>query len=78
MEKLISISDTGIGTDTTEPDKLFEVDKTHRTGTNGEKGTGLGLVICKEFVNNNNGKIWAEPNKPQGTIFHFTLPTAQN
>jgi len=75
-EVTISIADTGIGTETQELDKLFELDKTHHTGTNGEKGTGLGLVICKEFVNNNKGKIWAEPNKPQGTIFHFTLPTA--
>jgi signal transduction histidine kinase/ligand-binding sensor domain-containing protein len=77
-EITISIAYTGIGTDIKETDKLFEVDKTHRTGTNGEKGTGLGLIICKEFVKNNNGEIWVEPNKPQGTIFHFTLPAAKN
>lgn len=77
-EVTVSIADTGIGTDTKNSDKLFELGNTLRLGTNGEKGTGLGLVICKEFVKNNRGKIWAEPNKPKGTIFHFTLPATNH
>ena len=77
-EVTVSIADTGIGTDTKNSDELFELGNTLRLGTNGEKGTGLGLVICKEFVKNNRGKIWAEPNKPKGTIFHFTLPATNH
>jgi signal transduction histidine kinase/ligand-binding sensor domain-containing protein len=77
-EVKISISDTGIGLTGEETLNLFEIDKSNRNGTSGEKGTGLGLVICKEFVEKNNGEIWAEPNKPSGTIFHFTLPAANN
>ncbi len=77
-EVKISIADTGIGINEKDAEKLFDLDKINRNGTSGEKGTGLGLVICKEFVHNNNGKIWAEPNQPKGTIFHFTLPSAHN
>ena len=77
-EVTVSIADTGVGIDKIDSTQLFEVDKVNRNGTLGEKGTGLGLVICREFVNSNHGKIWAEPNKPRGTIFHFTLPTALN
>lgn len=77
-EITVSIADTGIGISDTEAEKLFDLNKIHRTGTRGEKGTGLGLVICKEFIQNNKGRIWAEPNSPEGTIFHFTLPASQN
>ncbi|MGC9353915.1 MAG: ATP-binding protein, partial [Mariniphaga sp.] len=77
-EVTISIADTGIGIEKNDAARLFDLDKVNRAGTRGEKGTGLGLVICKEFVNNNNGRIWAESNKPQGTVFHFTLPAAHN
>jgi len=45
-----------------------------RKGTSGETGTGLGLLICQEFINKNKGKIWATPNQPKGTVFNFTLP----
>lgn len=77
-EVTVSIADSGIGIDENDPDKLFEPDKVNRKGTQGEKGTGLGLVISKEFIKNNHGKIWAEANQPTGTIFRFTLPTAQH
>ncbi len=76
-EVIVSVADTGIGLREEEYLKLFEVEKTSRAGARGEKGTGLGLVICREFVEKNNGKIWAEPNHPEGTIFHFTLPVNQ-
>jgi signal transduction histidine kinase len=63
-------------------DSLFQID-THRTtpGTAGEKGTGLGLMLCKEFVEKNNGKIWIESRPDKGTTFSFSIPrvsTSQN
>lgn len=71
---LVSIADSGIGLTPAQIDKLFDVEVIRRNGTSGEIGTGLGLVICLEFINKNNGKIWATQNRPNGTIFHFTLP----
>lgn len=76
-EVIVSVADNGIGLSEEGSLKLFEIEKTSSTGVRGEKGTGLGLVICREFVEKNNGKIWAEPNYPKGTIFHFTLPVNQ-
>jgi two-component system sensor histidine kinase/response regulator len=43
-------------------------------GTNNEKGSGLGLLLCREFVEMHNGKIWAENNENKGTTFYFTIP----
>ncbi|MBW6536417.1 MAG: hypothetical protein K0B11_15515 [Mariniphaga sp.] len=77
-EVKISISDTGIGLSEKDLLHLFELEKMNRAGTEGEKGTGLGLIISKEFIEKNNGKIWATNNSPQGTIFHFTLPKLKN
>jgi signal transduction histidine kinase len=54
--------------------QLFNLNKKSRNGTQGEKGTGLGLIICKEFIERNSGKIWVTPNQPKGTVFHFSLP----
>lgn len=77
-EVMISIADSGIGLTLAQIDKLFDVGVTRRNGTSGEKGTGLGLLICREFINKNNGKIWATQNHPNGTIIHFTLPIKNN
>lgn len=73
-EVTVKISDTGIGLNPDETKILFEIGKISRTGTLGEKGTGLGMIICKDFLENNYGKIWAIPNNPKGTTFFFTLP----
>ncbi|HPE74456.1 MAG TPA: two-component regulator propeller domain-containing protein [Draconibacterium sp.] len=73
-EVIIQIADSGIGLNEEETGKLFEIDKKTRRGTGGEKGTGLGLIICKEFIEKNFGKIWVTPNNPKGTIVHFTIP----
>jgi signal transduction histidine kinase len=47
-------------------------------GTNDEKGTGLGLVICKEFVEQNGGTIYAESSPGEGSTFYFTIPKISN
>jgi PAS domain S-box-containing protein len=70
----ISIRDTGIGMPKTMGDRLFELgEKTGRQGTDGELSTGLGLLLCKEFVNKNGGRIWVESEEGVGSTFSFTL-----
>lgn len=73
----VSVSDTGIGMSQENIEKLFRLD-THVTtlGTSQEKGTGLGLILCKEFVENNDGRIWVESEQGKGSSFKFTLPKA--
>ena len=71
----ISISDTGIGIHKEYIDKLFRLDDSYkRPGTGGEAGTGLGLIICKEFIEKNGGKIWVESEPDRGSRFIFTIP----
>ncbi len=73
-EIVIAISDNGIGIEATRLEKLFRIDESYSTpGTNSEKGTGLGLILCKEFVEKNGGKIWVESKEGMGTTFYFTL-----
>ena len=71
----ISITDTGIGMSTDNLDKIFKLDESFSTmGTGREKGTGLGLILCKEFVEKNGGEIWVKSELNKGSIFTFTLP----
>jgi PAS domain S-box-containing protein len=71
----ISISDNGTGIVLSELDKLFNIAQVRTTnGTAGEKGTGLGLMICKEFIEMHNGRIWVESECGKGTKFIFTIP----
>lgn len=71
---IVQISDNGIGIKQEDLTNLFSVDKTFSTtGTSGEKGTGLGLLICKELVNKNGGEIFVESKPGQGTRFTFNL-----
>jgi signal transduction histidine kinase len=71
----ISVIDNGIGMDKKMLDKLFMISvKESREGTAEEKGTGLGLILCKEFAEKNNGRIWAESEVGKGTTITFTLP----
>lgn len=73
----ISVTDTGIGMSSEDMDKLFRIDVHHTTiGTSKEKGTGLGLIICKEFIDKNGGKIRVESKPGKGSAFIFTLPKA--
>ncbi|MBI9067426.1 MAG: CHASE domain-containing protein [Salinivirgaceae bacterium] len=75
----ICISDTGVGMSLDVLNNLFSEDATISTlGTNNEKGTGLGLLICKEFVAKHHGKIWAESEAGIGSKFYFSLPKKQS
>ena len=71
----ISIKDTGIGMNQQMIDNLFRIDvRTTRKGTEGELSTGLGLLLCKEFIEQHDGKIRVESSEGIGTIFNFSLP----
>lgn len=70
----VKISDSGIGMDEELLSKLFRInEKTSRNGTDGELSTGLGLLLCREFIEQCGGQIWAESITGEGSIFHFTL-----
>jgi signal transduction histidine kinase len=75
----IAVSDTGIGLTGETMEKLFRIDADLSTrGTDNEKGTGLGLFLCKEFVEKHGGKIWAESIPGNGSTFKFILPLNNN
>ena len=72
----VSISDTGIGIPAEIIPKLFVVgEKIGSRGTEDEPSTGLGLVLCKEFVEKHGGKIWVESEENLGSTFYFSLPS---
>ncbi|SFC95118.1 PAS domain S-box-containing protein [Algibacter lectus] len=74
-EHLISVIDSGVGISKDDLEKLFHLDKSHTTaGTNDESGTGLGLILCKDFIDYHKGKIWAESEVGVGTNMRFCLP----
>jgi len=71
----VSVADSGLGMDKDSLKQLFKVDVNVSTkGTKGEKGTGLGLLICKEMVEKNGGRIWVESEPGKGSTFYFTIP----
>ncbi|MEI7980868.1 MAG: PAS domain S-box protein [Bacteroidota bacterium] len=71
----ISVKDTGIGMNEETFENLFRFNtQTSRRGTDGEPSSGLGLIICKEFVEKHGGKLWLESEEGMGSTFHFTLP----
>jgi PAS domain S-box-containing protein len=70
----IKISDSGIGMTPELISKLFQInEKTSRPGTEGEPSTGLGLLLCKEFIEKHNGKIWVESEVGKGSTFSFII-----
>ncbi|MBC8006059.1 MAG: tetratricopeptide repeat protein [Verrucomicrobia bacterium] len=76
-QAIISIHDTGVGISKQDMENLFQLDsKVKRRGTNNEDGSGLGLILCKEFVTINKGKLWVESIPGSGSTFHFTIPCA--
>lgn len=71
----VAVADTGIGMDENMLHKLFNLNEyTNRQGTEGELSTGLGLILCKEFVEKHNGRIWVESEAGKGSTFHITIP----
>lgn len=72
---VVSVADTGVGMSQEVMDKLFRIDAKHSTkGTANEKGTGLGLILCREFVEKNGGKIWVTSEEEKGSVFSFSIP----
>jgi two-component system, sensor histidine kinase and response regulator len=74
-EVIVSVKDTGVGISEARLKKIFDKDQPEQTfGTNKESGSGLGLILCKDFVEKNGGKIWVESKEGVGTTFSFTIP----
>jgi signal transduction histidine kinase len=70
-----AVSDNGMGIDDNVLSRLFRIDEQISTvGTEGESGSGLGLILCKEFVEKNNGKIWCDSIAGKGSTFYLSLP----
>ncbi len=70
-----SVQDTGIGISADDCNKIFKINFAHTTeGTNKETGTGIGLILCKEFIDRHKGKIWVNNKVNIGSIFHFSIP----
>jgi signal transduction histidine kinase len=74
----VVVIDTGIGISAEEAENLFRIDKSTSTaGTAGETGTGLGLILCKEFIEKNGGSIWVKSEPERGSQFYFTVPATK-
>ena len=71
----ISVRDQGIGMSSSMVDNLFRIDvQTNRKGTENEPSSGLGLLLCKDFIEKHGGKIWVESEEGKGSTLYFTLP----
>jgi signal transduction histidine kinase len=77
-EVMVSVKDSGIGMTSEEINKIFLFDNPMvKKGTSSEKGTGLGLILCKKFVEMNKGKLLIESKVGVGSMFTVVLPIAQ-
>ena len=75
----ISVADNGVGMTEESQQKIFRTDTLHSTyGTMDEKGSGIGLLLCKEFVEKQGGDIYFESKPQEGTVFTFSLPLENN
>lgn len=73
----VAVSDQGVGISQQNLIKLFQINSHHTTlGTADEKGTGLGLILCKEMIELNGGEIWIESQLGKGTTVRFTIPVS--
>lgn len=78
-ELMVSVADNGLGIKRELINNLFKIEKSQSMpGTNNEKGTGLGLILCKEFVEKHGGKIWVESEPGKGSTFYFSIPNIGN
>lgn len=76
---IVSVVDEGIGISQEQLEGIFKIDVINSVpGTIGERGTGLGLILCKEFVEKNGGSIWVNSKIGKGSAFTFSLPAAKN
>jgi len=74
-EVVVSVTDNGVGIKKENIGKLFLIEESYSTvGTRNEKGTGLGLMLCKEFIEKHEGNLWVESEEGKGSIFRFTIP----
>lgn len=73
-ECLISVRDNGVGMSPEKQQSVFSLNVESSFGTNNEKGAGLGLMLCVEFIKAQNGKIWLESEPGQGTCFYISVP----
>jgi PAS domain S-box-containing protein len=74
-EYFFSVADNGVGIDKGNLEKLFRIDGSYSTvGTNNEKGTGLGLILCKDFIDKHQGEVEVESEPGVGSRFYFSLP----
>ena len=72
---MLSVIDNGVGIRKDAINKLFRIDESYSTsGTLKEKGTGLGLILCKEFISKHGGEIGLESEEGAGSMFYFTIP----
>lgn len=77
QQVILSVADTGVGIPAANQHRMFTLGSITTPGTKQEKGTGLGLLLCKEFVEKNGGRIWFESVEGKGTTFYFSLPENQ-
>jgi signal transduction histidine kinase len=76
---IVSVSDNGVGMEEGRVRELFDpVRLVSTTGTAGERGTGLGLQVCQQFVRMSGGQIWVESVPRQKTVFYFSLDAADS
>jgi signal transduction histidine kinase len=69
---LVAVRDSGPGIDPAHLERVFEAFYTTKSG-----GVGMGLSICRSIIDAHGGRLWVEANEPRGTIFQFTLPSAE-
>lgn len=75
----VSVEDNGVGIAEADMNRLFKIDSNPTSiGTSMEKGTGLGLILCKDFVERNGGTIWVNSQLGRGTKFFFTIPSVHS
>lgn len=73
--KIISVTDNGVGIPDNKKSKIFKIEENYTTqGTEKEKGTGLGLILCKEFIEMHHGEIWCKSIENEGATFYISLP----
>jgi len=79
IKTIVSVTDKGVGISETNRAKIFTINQQLSTeGTASERGTGLGLILCKEFVEKNGGELWFESEQGKGSTFYFSMPHSES